>query len=657
MAQVITKKGAALPLHDQGNTTFGLNADVAVTVAQAYEVADLHFTITQVAGQYVLKDLESGLGTRVNGESVTSHVLVHGDRIQAGKLELRFSNPAHKPEKARQSTNASPAGQAASGKEKPTSKKLLSFSIGRRKRPKLVLPVVKKKPLPKPLIKREVIRIPVKPDPNNPPRTIVNRLLGRTKQKKRLPELKLESINEKIEPKAPKPVVTPKKPAAKQSKITPIQSKTVEKPAPQVQLPPLPKEEVKSPSISVSSSSESEKPKSKAEVIKKPKRRPISAIVRSVCTHYARAAKGGVALLNSGKTCAELVTSSVGKLRRRLTAPIVAFPGKLARYSKQVIASAKRLTSWVIATAIQSLNVVGPKLLAAKATASNLVTALAAGARNLRASVAEKLQKPRVLETEQPEASTEPASPPALPALESVPLPDSQPEIVSPPSQHETPVLIQLNRQEGSRSPRSSFVDTWMPSVAAAAALTIVAGTILYDSQNEQFLYGFISKYTESTRPSLMQNDNVISQPAVASLKHLPSEYPVSENKHLSGIWIAVETVQIAPVGPDQQRFHPGSAFEFGPSGILKTMTGPGRKDGQPLSDVEALGLHVHFQASYEILGAGLVLCHTENGEILLSAHREREGLALSLLEPNTHEPVASLFCLKNERLEGLSRN
>ncbi|MGK0186237.1 MAG: pSer/pThr/pTyr-binding forkhead associated (FHA) protein, partial [Verrucomicrobiales bacterium] len=231
MAEVITKNGAILPLNSSGNTTFGLNEGVAVTVAKAYALADRHFTIAPHDGQYFLQDLESGLGTTVNDAPVSNRVLHHGDRIRAGLLELVFSDPGPQSQATPPQADQAPVSNQANGGAAPTvdvkqeeaapSKGLLGFSFGRKKRPKLVLPAVKKKPLPKPLIQREVIRIHVKPDPNNPPKTMINRLLGRTKRKQQLPELKLESINEKIAP----PKVVNKDAAATPKKRTPPQRK------------------------------------------------------------------------------------------------------------------------------------------------------------------------------------------------------------------------------------------------------------------------------------------------------------------------------------------------------------------------------------------------------------------------------------------------
>ena len=81
-------------------------------------------------------------------------------------------------------------------------------------------------------------------------------------------------------------------------------------------------------------------------------------------------------------------------------------------------------------------------------------------------------------------------------------------------------------------------------------------------------------------------------------------------------------------------------------------LTGSGRKDGQRLSEVEAVGLQVHFQASYEIPKPGLVVFHTEDGDLLFSANRKQDGLALALLDPASNEPVVELLCQPNRKLK-----
>ena len=92
-ANIITRNGVLLPLHPSGSTTFGTDTEVAVTISKEYATANRHFTIFPESGRFVLKDLQSGLGTKVNSQPATTTTLVHGDRIQAGQLELVFSDP------------------------------------------------------------------------------------------------------------------------------------------------------------------------------------------------------------------------------------------------------------------------------------------------------------------------------------------------------------------------------------------------------------------------------------------------------------------------------------------------------------------------------------------------------------------------------------
>ena len=49
-----------------------------------------HFSITEEPGRFVLKDLGSTNGTRVNGKPVTEHILKANDTIHAGKSTFVF---------------------------------------------------------------------------------------------------------------------------------------------------------------------------------------------------------------------------------------------------------------------------------------------------------------------------------------------------------------------------------------------------------------------------------------------------------------------------------------------------------------------------------------------------------------------------------------
>ena len=49
--------------------------------------------VVRVGGELCLEDLQSANGTRVNGESITRHVLRDGDKIQLGeKTILKFTD-------------------------------------------------------------------------------------------------------------------------------------------------------------------------------------------------------------------------------------------------------------------------------------------------------------------------------------------------------------------------------------------------------------------------------------------------------------------------------------------------------------------------------------------------------------------------------------
>ncbi len=69
-----------------------------------------HCQILKIASGYELADLGSTNGTRVNGAPVKRHKLKHGDRIQIGKTELRFEDPASAEEEI---SLEEPAGAAA----------------------------------------------------------------------------------------------------------------------------------------------------------------------------------------------------------------------------------------------------------------------------------------------------------------------------------------------------------------------------------------------------------------------------------------------------------------------------------------------------------------------------------------------------------------
>ena len=85
-------------LPDGGESSFDLEADV-ITVGRTDDnivhiddasVSSHHATLTHKDGGYILDDLDSTNGTRVNGEPTKHAVLDHGDRIRFGKVEARY---------------------------------------------------------------------------------------------------------------------------------------------------------------------------------------------------------------------------------------------------------------------------------------------------------------------------------------------------------------------------------------------------------------------------------------------------------------------------------------------------------------------------------------------------------------------------------------
>jgi hypothetical protein len=57
-----------------------------------------HFFIRDKGGAYIIKDLESSNGTKLNGKPIKEEVIRSGDVIQAGKVRLRFNGGAQKKE-------------------------------------------------------------------------------------------------------------------------------------------------------------------------------------------------------------------------------------------------------------------------------------------------------------------------------------------------------------------------------------------------------------------------------------------------------------------------------------------------------------------------------------------------------------------------------
>ena len=648
MAEVITKKGAVLPLHETSSTTFGTDADVAVTVSEQFAVAGRHFTIVPEDGSYLLKDLGSGFGTKVNDSAVTERPLVHGDRIQAGKLELVFSDPVGAGA-ASQATAPSAASVDATAVQKKAGltmpaqdraerteatvgkKKSLSLAFGRKKKTKLVLPAVKKKPLPKPLIQREVIRIAVPSDPNNPPRTLVNRILGR-KGKGSLPELRLSPVTEKLDvDKIKSKPAKEKRPAKTVRKLEPkLEPKPVlEQAAPEaIQAPaPVPVIPVVLPEAAAMTPPAIEPA---APVIEVKAEEPTCAAVKIepvpvpevVAPEVVKPAKP------KGPSLGEIFASKR-----------VAFVGS-AKTTFALLVRATVLTARLSAGILQKLltMVAGMKRRAA-------VKSIAVSAPPVSAQVAVGAAAPVPVPVPVPvQVAVEVPAPVPVP----VPVPMAA---ALPPKSQAVAWGVKLAPRRKIEASSLVALREWWQAIGVGTAFAALAAVIVWDSQHGKIIYELLTSYSNSRQPALELNDRLEVQPAVAS-ESRRTDFPVSENKELAGTWIAVETLYPSGRKPRSGGVYTGAALRFESWGGLKMLTVPGRQDGQPLSNVEALGLQVHFQASYEILSPGLVLLHTEDGDVLCSAQRKSDGLALALLAPETREPLVKMYCLPNEQLQ-----
>ncbi|MGH3442416.1 MAG: FHA domain-containing protein [Nitriliruptorales bacterium] len=85
--------GTVFRLQDE-EATVGRRSDCTYVIDDP-RVSRLHAALKHEAGTFVLTDLGSSGGTKVNGEEVTgSHVLYHGDVIKIGPLELIFEDPS-----------------------------------------------------------------------------------------------------------------------------------------------------------------------------------------------------------------------------------------------------------------------------------------------------------------------------------------------------------------------------------------------------------------------------------------------------------------------------------------------------------------------------------------------------------------------------------
>ena len=84
--------GRAVPI-DQPFITLGRSIDNDI-ILESDDVSRQHAQIKLRQGRYVLTDLNSANGTRVNGQPITEHVLHDGDLIQLAGVEILFKLPS-----------------------------------------------------------------------------------------------------------------------------------------------------------------------------------------------------------------------------------------------------------------------------------------------------------------------------------------------------------------------------------------------------------------------------------------------------------------------------------------------------------------------------------------------------------------------------------
>jgi len=98
--------------------TFGRGADNMIVIPNA-EMSRRHCRIYWDGASYVVEDLGSSNGTRVNGEKIQTAPLQSGDQVQIGSLVFEFrlvsSTPAQVPVRPDAANTASEGGAPASG--------------------------------------------------------------------------------------------------------------------------------------------------------------------------------------------------------------------------------------------------------------------------------------------------------------------------------------------------------------------------------------------------------------------------------------------------------------------------------------------------------------------------------------------------------------
>ncbi len=96
MARLLTMDGHEFCL-PKAPVDFGEDPSLSGAIRPGQGLAARHFSLIPEAGQWVVQDSGSGLGTRVNGRPVQRAVLRGGDVIEAGLLRLRFDDPTAAP--------------------------------------------------------------------------------------------------------------------------------------------------------------------------------------------------------------------------------------------------------------------------------------------------------------------------------------------------------------------------------------------------------------------------------------------------------------------------------------------------------------------------------------------------------------------------------
>src|ERR1043166_1899255 len=95
MAKLVLSAGGAV-IHqsfiDKERVDIGREADNAFVVDDP-AAAPKHASIVAIGNDHIVEDLQSGVGTFVNGTRVARHILQHGDVIQFGSFHLRYLNP------------------------------------------------------------------------------------------------------------------------------------------------------------------------------------------------------------------------------------------------------------------------------------------------------------------------------------------------------------------------------------------------------------------------------------------------------------------------------------------------------------------------------------------------------------------------------------